>query len=52
MELEERLRCTEDEVRKAIHARLQTEEALKMMEEQVRTHTIDQERCYTNFIYC
>ena len=35
MELEERLRCTEDEVRKAIHARLQTEEALKMMQEQV-----------------
>lgn len=35
LELEERLRRTEDEVRKAIHARLQTEEALKMMQEQV-----------------
>ena len=35
MELEERLQQMEDEIRKAIHARLQTEETLKMMQEQV-----------------
>ena len=35
MELEERLRQMEGEVRKAIHARMQTEETLKMVTEQV-----------------
>ncbi|CAI7995934.1 Merlin [Geodia barretti] len=36
MELEERLRQMEGEVRKAIHARMQTEETLKMVTEQVK----------------
>ena len=40
MELEERLRQMEDEVRKAIHARMQTEETLKMMTEQVNLASI------------
>ena len=35
LELEDRLRQMEDEVRKAIHARMQTEETLKLMQEQV-----------------
>ena len=39
MELEERLRRTEEEVHKAIQARMQTEEALKMVQEQVNKQT-------------
>ena len=39
MELEERLRRTEEEVHKAIQARIQTEEALKMVQEQVNKQT-------------
>lgn len=37
MELEEKLRRTEEEVWKAVQAHKETEKALKMMQEQVKT---------------